>query len=116
MAVKRDDTIAQIVYDTQEFGNHENVMIISSDKDFVQLHQFNKRKAILTQHQKIGRSRSRIRVFEKPIFCLDAKVMGVPNVLSDDKVLAEGRRQNTLSAKKRQALIEGSRSFGSRGL
>ena len=37
---------------------------------------------------------------------------GVPNVLSDDKVLAEGRRQNTLSAKKRQALIEDPEALG----
>ena len=37
---------------------------------------------------------------------------GVPNVLSDDKVFVEDRRQNTLSAKKKEALLADPRSLG----
>ena len=36
-----DDIIGTLVYETQEFGKNEPVMIISADKDFIQLHKFN---------------------------------------------------------------------------
>ena len=36
-----DDIIGTLVHDTQEFGRHQKVMIISADKDFIQLHKFN---------------------------------------------------------------------------
>lgn len=36
-----DDTIAELVKWTQEFGNHEEVMIVSADKDFKQLQKYN---------------------------------------------------------------------------
>ena len=35
-----DDSIAEIVKWTQEFGNYEKVMIVSADKDFKQLQKF----------------------------------------------------------------------------
>ncbi len=106
-----DDTIAQIVYDTQEFGNHENVMIISSDKDFVQLHQFNNVKQFSPNTKKLVDHGPGLEYLRNHILS-GCKGDGVPNVLSDDKVLAEGRRQNTLSAKKRQALIEDPEALG----
>jgi hypothetical protein len=37
---------------------------------------------------------------------------GVPNVLSDDKVFAEGRRQNILSAKKKEVLMNDPKALG----
>ena len=36
-----DDVIGTLAMQTQEFGQHEPVMIISSDKDFIQLHKYN---------------------------------------------------------------------------
>lgn len=36
-----DDVIGALAMETQEFGKHEPVMIISSDKDFIQLHKYN---------------------------------------------------------------------------
>ena len=35
-----DDTIAEITKWTQEFGNYEEVMIVSADKDFKQLQKY----------------------------------------------------------------------------
>lgn len=35
-----DDVIGTLAMQTQEFGQHEPVMIISSDKDFIQLHKY----------------------------------------------------------------------------
>ena len=36
----------------------------------------------------------------------------MPNVLSDDKCLVEGRRQNVLSKKKKEALLEDPKALG----
>ena len=35
-----DDVIARLALETQEFGKHEPVMIISADHDFIQLHKY----------------------------------------------------------------------------
>ena len=35
-----DDVIAKLALETQEFGKHEPVMIISADHDFIQLHKY----------------------------------------------------------------------------
>ena len=35
-----DDVIGTLVERTQEFGNYEPVMIVSADKDFIQLHKY----------------------------------------------------------------------------
>ena len=35
-----DDIIATLVESTQEFGQHEPVLIISGDKDFIQLQRY----------------------------------------------------------------------------
>ena len=38
--VEADDIIGTLVEQTQEFGQHEDVMIISADKDFIQLQKW----------------------------------------------------------------------------
>ena len=39
--VEADDIIASLVLQSQEFGMNEPMMIVSSDKDFIQLQKFN---------------------------------------------------------------------------
>jgi 5'-3' exonuclease len=106
-----DDTIAEIVKWTQEFGNHEEVMIVSADKDFKQLQKYDNVRQFSTVTKKfVDESNPRLYLAEH-ILKGDAGD-GVPNVLSDDKCLLEGRRQNVLSKKKKEALLKDPKALG----
>lgn len=94
-----DDLIAAIAEYTQEFGNWEKVVIISSDKDFAQLQKWDNIK------QFCPRKKSFI-VEEKPDRFLFEHVCrgdgsdGVPNILSPDRVFVDNGRQTQLRAAK----------------
>ena len=106
-----DDSIAEIVKWTQEFGNYEEVMIVSADKDFKQLQKFS------NVHQYSPMTKKLIKV-DNPRLELMEHILsgdtgdGVPNVMSDDKVFLEGRKQNTLTAKKKETLMKDPMAFG----
>jgi len=106
-----DDSIAQIVMNTQELGQYEPVMIISSDHDFKQLQKFDNVKQFSPMTKKfVKEDNPRLGLMEK-ILKGDSGD-GVPNVLSDDKVFVEGRKQNVLSSKKKQALLDDPKALG----
>jgi hypothetical protein len=106
-----DDSIAQIVMSTQEFGQYEPVMIISADHDFKQLQKFDNVKQFSPMTKKfVKEDNPRLGLMEK-ILKGDSGD-GVPNVLSDDKVFVEDRKQNVLSAKKKQALLKDPKALG----
>jgi len=100
-----DDVIGTLVERTQEFGNYEDVMIVSSDGDFKQLQRYDNVKQFSPMLKKLV-------VEDNPLLNLQLKILkgdsgdGVPNVLSDDNVLVEGIRQRPLSKKKIDAIIE----------
>ena len=100
-----DDIIATLVERTQEFGNLEDVMIVSSDGDFKQLQKYDNVK----QFSPLKKAQV---VDENPRLNLLIKILkgdsgdGVPNVLSDDKTFVESRRQTPLSKKKMDAIIQ----------
>ena len=100
-----DDIIGTLVEYTQEFGNYEDVMIVSSDGDFKQLQRYDNVKQFSPMFKKFV-------VDDNPRVNLLDKILkgdtgdGVPNVLSDDNVLVEGRRQTPLSKKKKDTIIE----------
>lgn len=100
-----DDVIGTLVEQTQEFGNYEDVMIVSSDGDFKQLQRYNNVKQFSPMLKKFV-------VDDNPRLNLQEKILkgdtgdGVPNVLSDDDTLVDGRRQTPLSKKKKEAIIE----------
>jgi hypothetical protein len=106
-----DDSIAEIVKWTQEFGNYEQVMIVSADKDFKQLHKFDNVRQYSPMTKKFIKVDNPRVELQEHILTGDAGD-GVPNVLSDDKVFAEGRRQNILSAKKKEALMNDPKALG----
>jgi hypothetical protein len=106
-----DDSIAEIVKWTQEFGNYEKVMIVSADKDFKQLQKFDNVRQYSPITKKLIKVDNPRLELEEHILTGDAGD-GVPNVLSDDKVFAEGRRQNILSAKKKEVLINDPKALG----
>lgn len=107
-----DDSIAEIVHYTQEFGNWEDVMIVSADKDFRQLQVFENVSQFSTITKKIIKEDNPRLYLATHILTGDAGD-GVPNVLSpDDIFLTEGTRQGTLSKKKKEALLADPKALG----
>ena len=100
-----DDVIGTLCENTQEFGNYEDVMIISADRDFLQLQKYpNVRQYSPLMKKEYVEDNPKVNLIEK-ILTGDAGD-GVPNVLSDDDVFVEGRRQTPLSKKKKEAIKE----------
>ena len=90
-----DDCIAVLIQESAPFANH---LIVSSDKDFIQLHDTVGCKQFDPIRKRWLSGNSRESLLEK-IFYGD-KGDGVPNILSDDTVFIEGRRQTPLQKKK----------------
>ena len=94
-----DDIIAVLSKSTQEFGQNEPVVIISADKDFLQLHRYSNVK----QFSPMKRD---FITINDPLFyrfehiCKGDSSDGVPNVLSPDNTFTEGLRQRPMRAKK----------------
>ena len=104
--VEADDIIATLVQQTQEFGKHEPVMIISADKDFIQLHKHGNVKQYSPITRKIVTHEDPILYLKEHIFRGDAGD-GVPNVLSsDDTFIDEDKKQTPLSKKKIQTWLD----------
>ena len=96
-----DDVIATLSQSTQEFGNNEPIMIVSADKDFVQLQKYdNVRQYSPMKKQFIIEKNPRKQLLEL-VLRGDASD-GVPNVLSPDNSFSEGIRQTSL----RQATLD----------
>jgi len=94
-----DDIIAVLSKSTQEFGQNEPVVIISADKDFLQLHRYSNVK----QFSPMKRD---FITINDPLFyrfehiCKGDSSDGVPNILSPDNTFTEGLRQKPMRAKK----------------
>ncbi len=100
-----DDIIGTLVENTQEFGQYEDVMIVSSDKDFLQLQKYsNVRQWSHMQKKELKDANPKVNLIEK-ILTGDAGD-GVPNVLSHDDTFVNGERQTPLSKKKKETIIE----------
>ena len=91
-----DDIIATLVESTQEFGNHEKVMIISSDKDFIQLQKYSNVKQFSPGQKKAVTDPSPEMYLFEHVLRGDSGD-GVPNVLSDDDVFTSKSRQTPLT-------------------
>ena len=93
--MEADDIIGTLTYETQEFGQHEPVMIISSDKDFIQLHKFKNVKQYSPARKKlIEEKHPRKYLFEH--VCRGDTGDGVPNVLSPDNCFVDGIKQTPM--------------------
>lgn len=99
-----DDIIGALSYNSQEFGQHEPIMIVSADKDFIQLHKFDN----VSQYSPYNKALIKER---NPRFYLFEHIMrgdssdGVPNVLSPDNALVDGLRQSPITKKKLEAWL-----------
>ena len=102
-----DDVIAVLIRKMEKIvgPNHaKKILIVSGDKDFIQLHnewvkQYN---PILNKY--VGKDETPSIYIKEHILKGD-RSDGVPNILSDDNVFIEGRRQRPLSKKRINELI-----------
>lgn len=100
-----DDIIAALCEFSQEFGNHENMLIVSSDKDFVQLQKYSN----IYQYSPMKKSFIKEDHPRKQLMELILKgdqADGIPNVLSGDNVFVDGIRQTPLRKKAMEEMIE----------
>lgn len=106
-----DDLVAFLVESTQQFGNWEPVMIISSDKDFGQLHRYDN----VSQYS--PKAKGLIKI-DNPRLQLETQILegdridGIPNVLSADDVFVSGGRQIPLRQKAVDQLLQDPKSMG----
>jgi hypothetical protein len=105
-SIEADDVIATLVKETQEFGKAEPVMIISSDKDFVQLHKYkNVKQFSPIQKKMVADPNPHLYLFEHIIRGDSGD--GIPNVLSADNTFVDGLRQTPVTKKKIDAWLAG---------
>ena len=107
-----DDIIAELCrYTNDEFGKYENMLIISSDKDFAQLQTMKN----INQYSPIKKGFIKESNPRKQLWELVLKgdtSDGVPNVLSGDQVFVEGVRQTPLRQKTIDQLMDDPKSMG----
>jgi len=94
-----DDIIGTLVLDSQEFGCNEEILIVSGDKDFLQLQKFSNVKQYSPVQKKFLKCGDPHRYLFEHI-CKGDSSDGVPNVLSSDNTFTEELRQTPLRAKK----------------
>ena len=99
-----DDVIAQIAMETQEFGKHEPVMIVSADKDFIQLQKYDNIKQFSPMTKKFVEDKNPRTYIMEHIFKGDSGD-GVPNVLSPDNTFVDGIRQSPVTKKKIESWV-----------
>jgi 5'-3' exonuclease len=102
-----DDIIAVLTQQTQEFGFSENVMIVSSDKDFKQLHKFGNVKQYSPLLRKmITAKKSEIHENYITHIVKGDTGDGIPNILSKDDCFVTGSRQTPVSSKRLAEFME----------
>jgi len=102
-----DDVIAVLVESTQEFGRHEPVMIISSDKDFKQLHVYDNVKQFSPMLKKqVSVNKKELHPWLIEHIVKGDSGDGIPNILTTDDALMNGERQKTVTSKRLQEFID----------
>lgn len=109
--VEADDIIAALCEDTQEFGRNQPVLIISKDKDFVQLQKFSNVNQFTPQTKKMIKE-ANPRKAKMELILKGDQADGIPNVLSPDNTFTDGIRQKPLRQNIIDQLIEDPKSMG----
>jgi len=103
-----DDVIGTLVTrnpDPNRDYNPEKIMIVSSDRDFLQLQKYK----FVRQFSPLLKKELSVdnpRVWLQTHIIKGDKGDGVPNILSDDNVFVEGFRQTPITQKKIDSIIE----------
>jgi len=100
-----DDIIAILSNKISSTPNlYEEILIISGDKDFIQLHNDRIKQYNPVLNKFVGKGENPVIYIREHILKGD-RSDGIPNILSDDNVFVEGRRQTPLSKKKIEAWV-----------
>lgn len=94
--VEADDIIAVLV---KEYHSKEKIMIISGDKDFIQLHRYPNVKQYAPIQKKFVEDEDPIKYLHEQIIKGD-RSDGVPNILSADDVFVTGTKQKPINKKR----------------
>ena len=105
--VEADDIIGTLTLQTQEFGMDEPVMIVSSDKDFIQLQKFKNVKQFSPIQKKLVTDDSPRTYLFNHIMRGDSGD-GIPNVLSADDTFVSENQQTPLRQKRIDEWLENS--------
>lgn len=101
-----DDVIASICMEFgSELNNGNNILILSGDKDFVQLQCYGN----VTQHDPVRKrdvTNSDPHKFKNHLILSGDRGDGIPNVLSPDNCIIEGLRQKPLRETKIEELLK----------
>ena len=101
-SAEADDIIATLI---KHHYTEEKILILSGDKDFIQLHTFNNVKQFDPVRKKWISHNDPNRYLDEHILKGDTGD-GIPNVLSADNCFVVGERQKPLTQKKIDALID----------
>ena len=101
-----DDIIATIVHEEGRLLNTgEPILILSGDKDFIQLHSYSNVKQYDPTRKKYIQNSSPEQYLREHIIKGDAGD-GVPNILSDDDTFVTGKRQAPITKKRLTKYLE----------
>lgn len=104
-SAEADDIIATLVTEfSSELNTGEKILILSGDKDFIQLHVYPNVSQYDPTRKKWIKHDDPERYLHEHILKGDAGD-GVPNVLSPDNVFVVGDRQRPLTAKKMEKIM-----------
>ena len=95
-----DDIIGVLV----KKHHDQKILILSGDKDFIQLHNKNVQQYNPVLNKFVGKDENPSIYIKEHILKGD-RSDGIPNVLSDDNVFIEGRRQRPLTKKKIESWV-----------
>jgi|TARA_B100001094_G_scaffold223423_1_gene217588 5'-3' exonuclease len=94
--VEADDIIAVLV---KECHTKEKIMIVSGDKDFIQLHRYPNVKQYAPIQKKFVESDDPVKYLHEQVIKGD-RSDGVPNILSADDVFVTGTKQRPINKKR----------------
>ncbi len=94
-----DDIIASLVIDSSKVESPEKTLILSADKDFIQLHKYN----FVNQYDPV---KNRWITHDNPVQYLQEHIIkgdrsdGIPNILTCDDAIVTGKTQKKMSKEK----------------
>lgn len=101
-----DDIIGVLCEYTQQFGRHDDVLVLSGDHDFKQLLKFNNVRQFSPMQKKFVECKDPAGYLVEHIIKGDTGD-GVPNVLSPDDVFITEGRQTVMSKKRYERISSG---------